>query len=264
MKAEYFTNIDPSKSNNFDVAINNDRIKSVDLPFTVRIVRTEEQLLEAVNIRTQTYRRHHPSLASLLEKPEQNDRTSDSLVLLAQSKSANLALGTLRIETNLSKTLRAESLLVDAPKFRARTVAFVTRLGVRQSSESQLVKIALFKALHRYCLAKQIDWIVVTAKPPMDRQYLKLGFSDVYDSNVLIPIPWSDNIKTRLLSLETMQAESEWRSSNHPLYQFMIREYCPDIRIFDSVAGSWGQPRRDPLEQLQLKSILRQHSDTVS
>jgi len=238
------------------------RIKSLSLPFTIRIARTEDQLLKAVNVRVQTYERHHPSLASILKQPELDDKTSNSLVLLAQSKQDDAALGTLRIETNLTSKIRVEELLRESSRFSRKTIAFVTRLGVRQSSNSQLVKISLFKALHRYCLARQIEWIVVTAKPPMDRQYLKLGFEDVYEATKLLPIPWSDNIETRLLCLNVVQAESQWRAANHPLYEFMIQEYCPDIRIFDSVAGIWGQPRTDSAQDLQLSSIFGRNSDT--
>jgi len=181
-------------------------IQSVNLPFIIRIVRTEEHLSKAIDVRAETYRKHHPELANQL-----------------------------------------------------KTLAFVTRLGIRKRDDSQLIKVALFKALHRYCLACQIDSMVVTAKPPMDRQYLKLGFKDLFEPHKLIPIPWSNGIPTRLLALETFRAEQDWRATNHPLYKFMIEDFCPDIQIFASVSGIWSRPRGTRGElpsQEALKSVF--------
>ena len=219
---------------------------AVQLPFTVRIVRTEEHLSKAVVVRAKTYSRHHPELAQQLQSPEAADRAPFALVLLAESKSDSAALGTMRIETNTSTPLPVEALLPSNSAFTARTIAYVTRLGVHRGSDAPLVKVALFKALHRYCLACQIDWIVVTARPPMDRQYVKLGFADVFPPNTLIPIPWSSSIKTRILALETIAAERQWREARHPLYKFMIEDFTPDIQIFSSVSGAWGRPRATP------------------
>ncbi len=225
------------------------QLKSISLPFTVRCVRTEEHLSKAIDIRAETYGRHHPVLGKALQDAEPADRAQFSLVLIAESKQDGQALGTIRIETNLAAPLYAETLLGETSKLNGKTIAFVTRLGVLNTKYAQLVKLTLFKALHRYCLACQIDWIFVTAKPPMDKQYVKLGFQDLSIEGNLVPIPWSKNISARLLGLETITAESKWRAELHPLYQFMIVDYCPDIEIFSSVSGIWSRPRalRAPL-----------------
>ncbi len=216
---------------------------AVQLPFKVRIVRTEDHLSKAVQIRAESYGRHHPEVAELLRSPEEADRSPFALVLLAESKLSGDALGTLRIETNTRGPLSIEGLLPPHSPYSGRTIAFVTRLGIRANPDAALVKLALFKALHRYCLACQIDWIVVTARPPMDRQYLRLGFEDVYDEKTLVPIPWSENIPMRIMALETISCEREWKRDGHPLYSFMINDYTPDIEIFNSVSGIWGRPR---------------------
>ena len=218
-------------------------VEALNLPFIIRTVRTEEHLTKAVRVRADTYRKHHPELAIQLTEPEADDRAPFSLVLLAESKKDGTAVGTMRIETNAFDTIKIEELLPKFSHFSNRPIAFVTRLGVRNCQDSHLIKIALFKALHRYCLACQIEWMVVAAKPPMDRQYLKLGFSDVYETDTLIPIPWSGNIRTRILALNTIDAEQNWKRSNNPLYDFMINNYGPDIQIFSSVSGIWTRSR---------------------
>ena len=230
------------------------------LPFTIRIVRTEDHLAKAVHIRSRTYGRHHPEVAHMLSMPEEEDRAPFSLVLLAESKRDGEALGTLRIETNTKNRLPVEGLLPADSECSNQTIAYVTRLGVQAREDASLTKLALFKALHRYCLACQIDWIVVTAKPPMDRQYKTLGFTSVLDEEVLIPIPWSADIPMKLMSLETISCERVWKKNQHPLYKFMFKDYCPDIQIFQSVSGIWNTPRlhrNPPPESRILDQILK-------
>ena len=232
---------------------------AIQLSFRVRIVRTEEHLTKVVQVRTASYGRHYPETAELLQSPEYVDRTAFALILLAESKADGSALGTMRIETNTRGPLPVEGLLPSDSPYSARTLAFVTRLAVHAVPDATLVKLALFKALHRYCLACQIDWIMVTARPPMDRQYLRLGFTDVYDSGTLVPISWSENIPMRLMALETISCEREWRRIGHPLYAFMINDYTPDIEIFNSVSGIWARPRnRAPNvpDEAQIDAIL--------
>jgi len=216
---------------------------ALSLPFTVRIVRTEEHLSKAVDIRARSYARHFPEDGERFKTPEDEDRAPFSLVLLAESKADGEALGTLRIETNLKTPLPIEGLLPAQSQYTGSPIAFVTRLGVKSFPDASLVKLTLFKALHRYCLASQINWIVLCARPPMDRQYLRLGFHDIYDEHMLVPIRWSGNIPMRLMALQVITAEREWLRTGHPLYKFMVLDYCPDIEVFSSVTGVWGRPR---------------------
>lgn len=215
----------------------------VELPFSVRIVRTEEHLSKAVEVRSLSYGRHFPEIGEKFRTAESEDRAAFALILLAESKIDGEALGTLRIETNVQGTLPVETLLPNTSKLLRKPIAFVTRLGVRNGALAGLVKLTLFKALHRYCLASQIDWLAVVARPPLDRQYVKLGFEDVYSSQTLISIPWADGVPMRLLALETISCEREWRLKKNPLYKFMFEDYCPDITVFSSVTGVWSKPR---------------------
>lgn len=221
--------------------------EAVQLSFRVRIVRTEEHLSKAVRIRAESYGRHHPEVAELLQAPEEADRAPFALVLLAESKQDGTALGTMRIETNARSPLMIERLLPRDSRYAAKTTAFVTRLAVKGGGrEASLVKLALFKALVRYCLACQIDWILVTARPPMDRQYEALGFVDVYGNDMLVPIPWNQDIPMRLMALETLSCVKDWDRDSHPLYAFVFIDYTPDIEIFSSVSGAWTRPRTKP------------------
>jgi hypothetical protein len=152
----------------------------------------------------------------------------------------------MRIETNSKGPLPIETVLPESSIYTGRTIAYVTRLGVYRGPNAQLVKLGLFKALHRYCLACQIDWIVVGARAPMDRQYLKLGFTDVHRKGQLALISSSGTVPARILALETIDVERLWRETGHPFHRFLFIDFTPDIQVFSSVSGVWSRPRTNP------------------
>ena len=220
------------------------RHKTTALPFRVRIVRNEEQLSKAVRIRAEAYERHWPNLYVQLQSPEEQDRNPNSLIFLAERKETDEPVGTMRVDTNLVSPLPVTENVLLPGEISSRTIAYVTRLGVKQGSLGSLVKLALFKSLHRYCLAKQLHWMLVGIRPPGDRDYVRLGFSDVFEEGQLVPITSSGGVPVRLMSFEVITAERRWFATGNPLYRFMFDDYHPDIEIFSSVSGMWSQPRR--------------------
>lgn len=225
--------------------IHSTRLNAKALPFTVKIVRNEEQLHRAVGIRAEAYSRHWPNLSSILQEPEAQDRDPNSLIFLAESKDNGDAVGTMRIDTNLHGDLLICS-DPNVPEFlKNEPLAYVTRLGVKQGSTGPLAKLLMFKALCRYCIAKQISWILVGVRPPGDRDYQRLGFIDIIDGGKPVPIVSSAGTPVRLMAFEIMTSERSWKESGNPLYSFMFQDYHPDIEIFQSVSGMWSRPRKD-------------------
>lgn len=217
--------------------------KSADLPFTVRIVRTDEQLERAVRIRSEAYTRHLPSLGELLGNPETVDKTSDAIVFLAEGKADGEPLGTIRIQTNFERPIPLEKSMLLPEQYHGRPLAGVSRLAIKAGPRGRLVKLALFKALHRYCLAKQVEWILIGARPPIDKSYIELGFEDVFDDKTLRPLSTAAGIEHRILAFEVFTAERRWNNLSHPLYLFMGKRFHPDIEIFSSVNNMWARPR---------------------
>lgn len=230
--------------------------KRVDLPFTVRIVRTDEQLERAVRIRAEAYSRHLPKLGEILEIPEIIDRDPNSIVFLAEAKNDGEALGTIRIQTNFSSPISLETSIPLPDIFRGRPLAGVSRLAVKAGSRGRLVKLALFKALHRYCLAKQVEWILIGARPPLDQTYLDLGFSDVFDDAVPRPLATAAGVPHRILCFEVFTAERRWFELSHPLYLFMGQRFHQDIEIFSSVNNMWARPRERRATRLDVDVCL--------
>jgi hypothetical protein len=212
-------------------AFENVRTTEERLPFTVKIVRSEEELRKAVYIRHAAYGRHLPALAELLKAPEPYDREQGTIVLLAESKLDGSPIGTMRIQTNLYGELGIEESVKLPEWLQHRSLAEVTRLGVSDGRIGRVVKTALFKALYFYCLEEEIDWMVVTARKPLDRGYEALLFQDVYPGGELIPMHHVGNIPHRVMAFEVGQAYARWTEVDHPLLDFMCGTRHPDIDL---------------------------------
>jgi len=213
------------------------------LPFTVRVVRSEEALHKAVAIRQAAYARHVPELAATLGTPEAHDHEAGSIVLLAESKLDDSAVGTMRIQTNRFRDL-AIAQSVDLPAWlKNKRMAEATRLGVGLGRTGRLVKTVLFKALYLHCVEEGIEWIVIGARSPLDRQYEALLFQDVYPGQ-FSPLRHAGNILHRVLAFEVGTAEARWVEANHPLYKFMVQTRHPDLELGDSNCSIQNIPLR--------------------
>jgi hypothetical protein len=201
------------------------------LPFTIKVARSDEQLGKAVAMRHAAYARHVPALAELLKAPEANDRDEGSVVLLAESKLDGSPVGTLRIQTNRFHKLVLEQ-SVELPRWlQDNSLAEVTRLGVSGDRTGRVVKTMLFKALFEYCEDAQVDWLVIGARSPLDRQYRALLFKDVFPGGEFFPLSHAGNMPHRILAFEMESAEARWAEANHPLYSLFRRTRHPDIQV---------------------------------
>lgn len=214
------------------------------LPFTVDTVDSAESLQAAIQIRHAAYARHLPGFAAQLMEPEAADQEPGSVLLLARSKLDGSALGTMRIQTNLHQALALEQSLALPAALRDGHLAEATRLGVTQAGVGRLVKTALFKAFYLYCVGRQVDHMVVTARPPIDRQYERLLFKEVFPGRGAIPIRHVGNLPHRVLSLELASAQPRWAAQQHPLLDFMCHTQHPDIRLPAALPRALRRPQR--------------------
>jgi hypothetical protein len=201
------------------------------LPFTVKLVRDEESLRKAVRIRHAAYARHVPAFAQTLMMPEATDTDDGVAVLLAESKLDGSPLGTMRIQTNRFAPLSLEQ-SVELPEWlRHRSLAEATRLGITEDRIGRVVKNVLFKAYYQYCLENGIDWMVIAGRAPIDRQYDRLLFQDVYPDMGYIPLRHANNMPHRILAFDVAAAEARWSQARHPLLGFMCYTRHPDIDL---------------------------------
>ncbi|QAU33219.1 hypothetical protein [Janthinobacterium sp. 17J80-10] len=201
------------------------------LPFTVRLVQTQEELSKALQIRYAAYARHVPSFAESLKMAEPNDRDSGVAILLAESKLDGSPLGTMRIQTNWYNPLSLEQSVELPAWLQNKSLAEATRLGVTEQKIGRNVKTVLFKAYFLYCVENGIDWMVIAGRSPIDRQYDRLLFSEVYPGMGYIPLRHANNMPHRVLSFEVATAEERWNLAKHPLTNFIFHTRHPDIDI---------------------------------
>lgn len=201
------------------------------LPFTVRLVRDEEDLNKAVQIRHAAYARHMPTVAESLRFPERIDTEDGVVVLLAESKLDGSPLGTARIQTNQFRPLGLEESVEFPDWLRGHTLAHISRLGIVQGNGGRLVKFMLFKGLFKYWEQNGIEWAVVAARVPLDRMYQQLLFQDVFPGQGFIPLPHMNNVPHRVMAFEVGTALERWTQASHPLTNFVFHTNHPDLDI---------------------------------
>ena len=206
-------------------------MSSERLPFTVRIVQNEVDLWKAVQIRHAAYARHVPTLAQSLTAPEPPDLQPGVVVLLAESKIDGSPLGTMRIQTNAHRPLPLEQ-SVELPSWMGgKRMAEATRLGVTEARVGRVVKTVLFKAFYQYCERNRIEWMVVAGRAPIDRQYERLMFDEVFPGAGFVPLLHAANMPHRVMSFNVDTAQTRWRAAQHPLFNFIFRTEHDDINV---------------------------------
>lgn len=210
------------------------------LPFSVRIVRDETDLSKAVRIRAAAYARHMPEFAEKLRTAEVTDSEPGVTVLLAESKLDGTPLGTLRIQNNAYMALKVEQSVTLPLWLRDRPLAEVSRLGVVSGTIGRLVKIILIKAAFQHCELDGVDWAIVAARAPLDRQYDQLMFEDLFPEQGFIPMRHGNNIPHRVLGFEIETGQARWEAANHPLLKFFCYTRHPDIDVHIEREDDWG------------------------
>lgn len=209
------------------------------LPFTIRIVAAETDLEKAVQMRRMAYSRHLPEFAEKMTV-EDSDRARGSVVLLAESKLDGAPLGTMRIQTNQFGALPMEKSVTLPTRLSGASLAEATRLGVAGGTIGRMVKIALCKALFMYCGQNGVDWMVITARAPLDREYEAMLFNDVFAPNEFLPMAHVGNLPHRVLVKQVGGARERWAAVKHPLFKFVFQTHHADIDL-TSVDLSFGR-----------------------
>ena len=201
------------------------------LPFTLKIVRTQAELNQAVLIRQAAYDRHLPEFAKSLYKPEAADFEKGTVVLLAESKDDGSAVGTMRIQTNAYKPLCLEQ-SIDLPQWlKEAPMAEATRLGVTNQVGGRLVTTALFKAFYMYCQQIGVEWMVIAGRAPVDRMYQRMLFEDVFPGQGMVPLAHASNLPHRVMQFSVKTAFERWSAVDHPLLKFAALTHHPDITL---------------------------------
>lgn len=202
------------------------------LPFTVRIATSEADIAKAVQIRHEAYARHlDPKVIEALKRPEPLDASPGVAILLAESKLDGSPLGTMRIQTNRFRPLTLEQSIELPNWMQGKGLAEATRLGITQDKIGRMVKTVLFKAYYLYCLQNDLQYMVITARAPIDRQYDRMLFQDVYHGMGYVPLEHVFNLPHRIMFLDAFGVETLWKSEGHPWCDYMFHTDHPDLQV---------------------------------
>jgi hypothetical protein len=220
-------------------------LRAEDLPMTVRIVRTPEQLERVCELRSAAYGLRNPQVGARLTQPEEADFDAGTVVLIAESKQTGEVVGTLRIHTNLFQAVPMEGVVELPSTLQGQLVAEACRFCVKGSFNSPFVRLALFKAIYLYCYANQVQFLLCVARKPLNELYKSLGFRPLNGSNEeqWERVSYVGNLEHSMLMLDVLRVDSLWYETGHPCYQFIRRTYHPDIQIFSAVSSVLAHPR---------------------
>ncbi len=207
------------------------------LPFRVRVVCDEEQLLRVQVLRQTAYGRHLPEQAASFGSADPLDRLSDTTIFFAEDKTTGLVVGSARVQSNRNAPLQIERSVELPEARRGQLLAEITRLCVMPGYD-QPVRLALVKASHLFCIATQIGGVLAGSRRSLLRTYENLGFADLFGDQRLCPLLHAGGLPHRVLFRDTVTSEAMARERRHPDYDFVFRHYHPDIAIFEALAAA--------------------------
>lgn len=210
------------------------------LPFRLRVVTCEAQLLRVQALREAAYGHHLPALAATFGAPDPLDRLPDTTLFFAEDKISGRLVGSARLQGNRGGPLQVERSVELPPLLQGRRLAEITRLCV-QPGYDHPVRLALVKASHLYCIAMQISGVLAGSRRSLLRTYLHLGFADVFDDQRLCTLHHAGGLPHRVLFRDTVTSEAMARERQHADYDFVFRHFHPDIEIFEAIAQAVGR-----------------------
>lgn len=205
------------------------------LPFRVRVVCDEAQLLRVQALRQTAYGRHLPEQAASFGSADPLDRLEDTTIFFAEDKASGRVVGSARVQSNRSSPLQIERSVELPEARRGQLLAEITRLCVMPGYD-QPVRLALVKASHLFCIATQISGVLAGSRRSLLRTYENLGFADLFGDQRMCPLLHAGGLPHRVLFRDTVTSEAMARERRHPDYDFVFRDYHPDIAIFEALA----------------------------
>jgi hypothetical protein len=201
------------------------------LEFTLHPVSSQEDLYDACAVRAHAYGHHLPEIARQLAEPDATDRHPATTVFICREKASGRAIGTMRVQTGEHGPLMLEHSVVLPTWLAGQRRAEITRLAVRVGADP-LTRLCLMKASYLFCLTHRVQQMVIGArKDSLIRNYLRLGFVDVFGDGEMMPLAHTGGLLHRIMRFDVQAAERAWALRRHPLYTFMVGTTHEDLQV---------------------------------
>lgn len=204
------------------------------LPVTIRVASTDADLRKVLAVRAAAAGKPSTSSAT---GPETWDQRPNATLLIAESRIDGDALGSLRILASERGRLMVEDRVALPQSLRAVSVAEASCLAVKAGRNATLVRLMLWKAFHRYCLAAQVDTMLIAVRESALRQYEWLGFHDPQPAPVRFSPDGTGPATHRLLTLGVFEAHERSLQGGHPLHDFFFVERHPEIDLLAPIGS---------------------------
>lgn len=221
--------------------------------FKIKLARTIDQQSLAASIRERAYKHHLPSLSDILANTDPIDLDRETVQLYCEDSLGD-PVGSLRFTGNKYRKLPLANSTLLPSTISEVNAAEITRLVVPPNSQSRYIKSLLFKSVYLYCVALQVKTIVAGARFPLDIEYQKLGFVEIFPGLGYVPIAHTGGIPHKILCCDVPSLNTKWRLENHPSYSFLFETFHEEIKIFDSVSSSLAMPRTLKNNQFELEN----------
>lgn len=209
--------------------------------YTIRIVRTLEQLEEACSLRVHGYSKRLPDYAAALGRPEPEDTQPGTFIFVATRLSDGCHVGTARLLTNIETPIELETHILLPPSFDRKLLAQGGRLSVVADEDNGIVLKLLMKAMHSCCRALEVSHVLVAAESPRDRFFKSFGFREVYPNQRFL-VKSAMSHPASVLHFDMSQTD-QFLSNNKQHLSF-LKTYCPDVQTFSPLFASWITPRQ--------------------
>jgi hypothetical protein len=226
------------------------REASVLRPFRVRLARTPQDVKRVIGLRPGKYAKRAPEYLDLLQGAEEEDMTPESIIVFAEDVNDRNVLGTLRLQFNLAQPLKEQGIAAISEFIPNGRLMGISRLTIVSTESRSEIKFALFKAATKLCQALQANWMIVTALPPMDVQFVSvMAFKSLLPPGTVFSEPGSPDRKFNLLGLDVSRVSEIWGAHDPELRTYMLEEYSPEIDVFSSLSGIGNRSRKADLRQ---------------
>ena len=212
-------------------------------PFTVRVARNRAQLQRVAALKSSAYGRHKLIIKNSNSFIAELSAPDTYLTFVAEDKATGAPVGSVRVQNKaMHPYLFLKELKVPFHLSRVQSVC-VSRLCVIRGPIGSLARNALCKAVYLYAVSMQCRYKFAFVDEARRRLYSTMGFVPVFKDDPELCLPSNDNIPFKLQVFDVASAESAWKGMGHPLYNFVLNTFHPDIEIFSSVA-SFSDTRR--------------------
>lgn len=213
-------------------------MKTASLSFHLRVVSTQDQLDQACRVRATSYGHHIPEMLDKFSEPEEMDTMPGVIVLLCTDKVSGKPIASVRLQTNAFAPLLIEQSVQLPPAMAELPRADISRLSVIPGGDP-LAKLTMMKACFMLCMATQTRLLIIGArKPSLARQYERLGFTNLYEDQRMVPLAYAGGIPHAVLVFDPTTSERVWGESYPQMHEFTFGTYHRDIQLFVPALGT--------------------------